>query len=192
MPREFTLSRERTVDDLHRAVRVISRHFETDSVFIIGSQSILLDHPDAPAIMRTSGEIDAYPGNFAEWEASHSGDPASEEINVYFGEGSLFHQAHGFYIDGVDENTAEFPPGWQGRATVNIVKDGAKEIKAIAPCLEDLIVAKLRRLDPKDKEFIQACNRMRPLNIALVKARLDDSNPAPAIFANAREFLDSL
>lgn len=30
---------------------------------VVGSQSVLVDWPDAPALMRTSGEIDAYPAN---------------------------------------------------------------------------------------------------------------------------------
>ena len=62
--------------------------------------------------MRTSGEIDGYPGNAKIWEVTRKAidpddDPeASEEIAALFGEGSAFHRKHGFYIDGVDENTA--------------------------------------------------------------------------------------
>lgn len=50
----------RTFEDLVEAVKAIARLFETDKVFIIGSQRILLSWPDAPIILRTSGEIDAY------------------------------------------------------------------------------------------------------------------------------------
>lgn len=100
----------RTIDDLHRAVRALAVHFDTDVVVIVGSQSVLLEWPDAPVLMRTSGEIDAYPGNIREWEAKNPGDLASEEINVLFGWGSQFHETFGFYIDGVDETTAKLPP----------------------------------------------------------------------------------
>jgi hypothetical protein len=71
-----------------------------------------------PAIMRTSGEIDAYPGNAGIWEVTRKAidpddDPeASEEVAALFGEGSAFHRKHGFYIDGVDENTARLPRDW--------------------------------------------------------------------------------
>ena len=182
----------RTDNDLHRAVCSISRHFETDTVFIIGSQSILVNYPNAPTIMRTSGEIDAYPGNSKEWEARNPGELASEEINVMFGFGSAFHATHGFYIDGVDENTAKFPPGWDERALVKVIEGGEKKIRVIAPCLDDLIVSKLQRLDPKDMEFIRACQLIQPLNVGLIKARLADSIPEPEIIANARGFLDTL
>jgi hypothetical protein len=83
-------------------VRAIARLFKTDKVFIIGSQSILLSWPQAPVVLRTSGEIDAYPANARLWEIEHKKlDPdceASEEISTLFGEGSDFHQQHGFYI----------------------------------------------------------------------------------------------
>jgi hypothetical protein len=53
----------RTEEDLERAVRALAREFKTDTVFIIGSQAILLSWPDAPEAMRGSPEIDAYPEN---------------------------------------------------------------------------------------------------------------------------------
>lgn len=84
----------RTFEDLVQTVRAIARLFKADKVFIIGSQSILLSWPDAPALLRTSGEIDAYPENARIWEIEQNKrDPddcskASEEINALFGEGS--------------------------------------------------------------------------------------------------------
>jgi hypothetical protein len=109
------MSDVRTIEDLERAVRALAAHFETDTVVIVGSQSVLLDWPDAPILMRTSGEIDAYPGNNRDWEAKNQGEIASEEINALFGYGSNFHITHGFYIDGVDENSARLPADWQSR-----------------------------------------------------------------------------
>ena len=38
----------RTVEDLIETVKAIARQFQSDEVFIIGSQSILLSWPDAP------------------------------------------------------------------------------------------------------------------------------------------------
>jgi len=75
------VSEVRTIEDLERAVRALASHFRTDTVVIIGSQSVLLEWPDAPVLMRTSGEIDAYPINWLGWEQDPPGDEASEEIN---------------------------------------------------------------------------------------------------------------
>ena len=98
----------RTLDDLERTVRAIATEFKSDMVFIIGSQAILAEWPDAPPAMTASPEIDAFPANARLWEtqekAKHPGEnpEASEHINALFGEGSRFHRTHGFYIDGVD------------------------------------------------------------------------------------------
>ena len=68
----------------------------------------------------------------------------------------------------------------------------AKKIQVIAPSLEDLIVSKLHRLDPKDKDFILACQQIQQLDIGLIEARLENSKPAAEIAANAFGFLDAL
>lgn len=69
----------RTIEDLERAVRTLCTHFKTDTIVIIGSQSVLIEWADAPILMRTTGEIDAYPANWIEWEEAHPGEEASEE-----------------------------------------------------------------------------------------------------------------
>jgi hypothetical protein len=183
---------ERTVVDLDRAARAISDCFATDTVFIIGSQAILVIRPDAPAVLRASGEIDAYPGNYLEWEGGDALRLASEEINGLFGSGSLFHQTHGFYIDGVDESTAKLPPGWRSRTNERTIKYNSKTIHIVAPCLEDLIVSKLYRLDPKDKDFVRGCHQMEALDIALIERRLAELSPPLEIANRAIGFLASL
>jgi hypothetical protein len=41
----------RTLEDLERVVRALAREFQTDEVFIIGSQAILASMPDAPDVI---------------------------------------------------------------------------------------------------------------------------------------------
>jgi hypothetical protein len=80
----------RTEEDLQRVVRAPAREFKTDTVFIIGSQAILISWPDVPGVMRGSPEIDAYPANARIWELTDGskGDgpslEASEHINGLF------------------------------------------------------------------------------------------------------------
>ncbi len=130
----------RTFEDLVETVRAIARLFKTDKVFIVGSQSILLSWPDAPIILRTSGQIDAYPENAKIWEITQKElDPeyppeASEEINALFGEGSDFHREHGFYIDGVDENTARLPPDWNKRSIYREVEVDGRLSRSSPAC----------------------------------------------------------
>jgi hypothetical protein len=133
---------------------------------------------DAPIILRTSGEIDAYPENARLWEINQKKlapdypPEASEEINAFFGEGSDFHRNHGFYIDGVDENTARLPPDWNTRAIYKEVDVDDRTVLAVAPCPEDVIVSKLARLSDKDKEFVEAYHAARPLNLDVIVERI--------------------
>lgn len=188
----------RTFDDIVQTVRVIATLFDTDKVFIIGSQSILLSWPDAPALLRTSGEIDAYPENAKLWEVERKRlDPedepeASEEINALFGEGSTFHRDNGFYIDGVDENTARLPSDWTTRAICREVDVNSRTVLAVAPCPDDIIVSKLARFAEKDKEFIETYHSTRPLDADLIKGRIQLTKMDTEIRKRATEYLSRL
>ena len=188
----------RTLEDLERTVRAIATEFKTDKIFIIGSQSILLAWPDAPPVMRSSPEIDAFPGNARIWEIQEKkkhpeeSPEASEHIDALFGSGSQFHQTHGFYIDGVDENTATLPTGWQTRAVVRQIDVGGRSVTAVAPCPEDLIVSKLARLDDKDKSFIEAYHSERTLDPSVIEERIRLSDFEPAIADRAGIYIRNL
>jgi hypothetical protein len=188
----------RTLEDLERTVRAIATEFKTDKIFIIGSQSILLAWPDAPPVMRTSPEIDAFPDNAKIWEAREKvkhpeqSPEASEHIDALFGNGSQFHQTHGFYIDGVDENTAILPAGWLTRAVVRRLDVGGRTVTAVAPCPEDLIVSKLARLDDKDKAFIEAYHSARPLDPRVIEERIRLSDFVSPIADRALAYIRNL
>ncbi len=149
----------RTPDDLERAVRALATHFGCDTTIVVGSQATLVGWPDAPILMRTSPEIDAYPINAREWE-----------------------EEHGFHIDGVDEDTAKLPPGWKSRCVERQIEHGGVTLRAIAPCMTDLIVSKLLALREKDKDFIREYHRARHLDRGYVKRILTGMLVPPAQF----------
>lgn len=189
--------RYRTPDDLARVLRALAREFATDTIYIIGSQAILMAWPDAPPDIRGTPEIDAYPGNAEQWEAlqaADGGDPiaASEHINGLFGELSSFHEAHGFYIDGVDSSTASLPQGWRSRAIQQDFDVDGRTVTAIAPSPHDLIISKLARLDEKDKAFITTYHQFRFLQLDLLRQRLAATELAPEIADRALAFLRTL
>jgi hypothetical protein len=181
----------RTLEDLDRAVRTIATHFKAEKVIIIGSQSVLLEWPDAPILMRTSGEIDLYPGNAREWEALKNTE-ASEEIFALFGEGSTFHETHGFYIDGVDETTAKLPRGWYDRAIVRDVENAGVLVVAVAPSPHDLAVSKMHRLEEKDIAYIEARHAIRPFDIDQLRQYFLESAPDGKIYSRGTAFLETL
>jgi hypothetical protein len=188
----------RTLEDLERTVRAIAAEFKSDTVFIIGSQAILAGWPEAPPTMTGSPEIDAFPANAKIWEveekAKHPGEhpEASEHINALFGEGSRFHETHGFYIDGVDEDTATLPVDWRTRAIALRIAVGDRLVTAIAPCPEDIVVSKLTRLDEKDKKFILAFHAVRPLDPNVLEGRIRSSRMDLAVADRAIAYIRAL
>jgi hypothetical protein len=168
MPGDRTL---RTEEDLQRVVRTLAREFKTDTVFIIGSQAILMSWPDAPGAIRGSPEIDAYPANAKMWEIAESTKR-----------------------DGIPREASEhiLPGGWNARAIVRRLDVDGRMVKAVAPAPEDLIVSKLARLDDKDKTFVEAYHNARPLDIALIARRIAATDLDPAVAARAISYLRSL
>jgi hypothetical protein len=189
----------RSLDDLLRVVRALALEFNTNNVFVVGSQAILASMPDAPEPARASPEIDAFPENARIWElmeAERTTDDvppiASEHIDGLFGENSQFHQTHGFYIDGVDETTAKLPRGWQSRAIKLRTEVAGRNVFGIAPAAEDLIVSKIARLDDRDKLFVEAIHAQRPLALDLIEQRINDTDLDPAVAARAIAYVRNL
>lgn len=124
---------------------------------MIGSQALLVARPDIDRRLRKSNEIDAYPANLHGWQKENDGQEASEVINALLGEGSSFHQKHGYFVDGVDDTTAKLAPDWMERLVQRLVIVDEQEIEIIAPHPDDIVAAKLARGDPKDISFARLC-----------------------------------
>jgi len=192
----------RTPKDLGPLADKLSLMFETDVLVVVGSQAILVGWPNSPDFMRHSGEIDAYPANWEIWEearnrTSQPGSPAaeaSEEIAATCGEGSTFHEQWGFYIDGVNGRTSPLPEGWQERALYKEMRnrEGAV-VTVVAPCPEDLMISKARRLSDKDKDFIEMFHKFRPIDPAVMRERLQQVRDIhPELRERAAQYFESL
>jgi|GEM_PF-1170727 len=179
-------------DDLLRAARSVAEHFSAERVIIVGSQAILLTWPDAPVVMKITPEIDIYPENNRDWEARNPGFEASEEISVLFGEMSQFHQRFGFYLDGVDENTARMPPDWMDHSETMEIDVYGRTVIVVCPSIEDVIVAKLHRLVEKDVNFIKACAAARPMDRVRILQRFRATGPDQVLIDRAESLFASL
>lgn len=189
----------RTLEDLLRVVRALALEFKTDTVFVVGSQAILVSMPDAPEAARQSAEIDAFPANAKIWELAEARRTrdgvqpiASEHIDGLFGSESQFHHTHGFYIDGVDETTAKLPRGWQDRAVRVQTEVEARTVTGVAPAPEDLIVSKVARLDERDKRFVEAIHARQPIDLNLVERRIRETDLDPAVAERAISYIRGL
>jgi hypothetical protein len=152
------------VEHILRASRGVTGQKE---FVIIGSQSVLGKHPDAPRELRQSMELDIYPRN----------EPnLSEDIEGSLGRYSHFSETYGYYADGVSPDTAFLPAGWEDRLTpiCNENTDGAT-----GWCIDpaDLTIAKLYAARPKDLAFIRAMLKhqfIRPTQIERLIATFAD------------------
>lgn len=183
----------RTTGDLDRALGKLADYFGEDAFVVVGSQAVLVDWPSPPDEMRDTPEIDIYLAR-VEWLQKQNPDFFPDH-EIAFAFGALethFYRTHGFYIDGVSPETAPLPPDWKDRAVYREVPHGTMTLTAIAPCVEDLVVSKLRRLETKDKDFIEACNRTRGLDLHQVRNGLAAAPFSPEERERAIRYLNGL
>ena len=131
---------------LEHILRASSAITEDTEFIVIGSQSVLGQHPDAPVELLRSMEADLYPKNKPE---------QSIAIDGAIGEGSLFHQTFGYYAHGVAPETAVLPKGW-GKRLARIQNANTRD--AVGWCLDtaDLAASKLAAARERDLEFVSA------------------------------------
>ena len=77
--------------DLEHLIRAAGRIAGGHELVIIGSQAILGQFPDAPAALVRSMEADIYPLSRPE---------LADKVDGSIGEGSKFHQTHGYFAQG--------------------------------------------------------------------------------------------
>jgi hypothetical protein len=135
-------------------------------IVVIGSQAVLGQFPDAPAVLLVSIEADVF--------TFRSPDDA-ELIDGSIGEGSPFHQTFGYYAHGVAEETAILPAGWKERL---IPVRNANTGNGCGLCLEvnDLAVAKLAAGREKDVAFVGGLFRHNLADATIIESRLRDTS----------------
>ncbi len=105
----------------------------------------------------------------------------------------MFHEIHGFYIDGVADQTATLPPDWQNRKLIiKLDSLGEKPLFLVVPGIPDLIVSKLARLEDKDRTWIAAVHQAQPLDLDLIGQLVERTAMAEEQRQRCRWFLDEL
>lgn len=134
-----------TYSQLLHAIRAACTVANDTELYIFGSQSILAHLSSIPEELIQSIEIDVCPVQKKENVIL---------IDGVLGEGSLFHQTHGFYIHGVSIETAILPKGWQKRC-LKINDNWKTDLSGYCISLRDLAVSKIMAYREKDKEFVE-------------------------------------
>jgi hypothetical protein len=135
-----------TRDELEHAIRAACDVTGDDAVYVVGSQAIRGQYPDAPAALRMSMEADVIPVSRID---------RVDEIDGSLGELSRFADTHGFYLHGLTLDGLRLPDGWKDR--VIEVRDPVGTHGKAGLCLEahDLAASKLAAFRDKDRDFVR-------------------------------------
>ena len=135
---------------LEHIIRAASRISADSEIVVIGSQAIhAQDSKNLPPIAFQSEEADVYPRNYPE---------RADDIDSAIGELSPFHEAHGYYAQGVSPETAKLPEGWE-RRLIRLTSQNTGGATGLCLDVHDLVLSKYAAGREKDKEFNQALVR---------------------------------
>ncbi len=131
--------------DLEHIIRASGEVAGDNEIIIIGSQAILGQFPDAPVRLLSSMEADIFPKNNPQ---------RADKVDGAIGEGSSFHELHGYYAQAVGEHTAVLPEDWRSRL-VAVNNENTKGVTGFCLEVHDLAISKILAQRPKDIEFVQ-------------------------------------
>lgn len=157
--------------DLEHLIRAAGRIAGERELVIIGSQSVLGQFPDAPAALLMSMEADLYPRVHPE---------LADKVDGAIGEGSAFHQAHGYYAQSLGPETATLPRGWQ-RRLVRVENQNTNGYAGLCLEVHDLALSKYVAGREKDREFTRALARHRLIDRMTLQKRIAMTKLDPAV-----------
>lgn len=153
-------------DAFEHAIRAAGAVLGENELLVIGSQALhaSMDSELPPEAARS-----------VEADVAALDDPDATKADLIdgaIGEASAFHEAFGYYAQGVTRSTAVVPTGWEARL---VRYETAATNGVVAWCLEihDLWISKAIALRPKDIEFCAALAEAGAVDAATLDARLD-------------------
>lgn len=135
-----------TREELEHIIRASADITGQYEFIIVGSQSILGAVPNPQAVFTMSAEADIYPLQAPE---------LADQIDGAIGEGSPFHETHGYYAQGVGPETAVLPAGWLERVH-RVQNDNTNGRSGLCLSVADLFMSKAAAGRDKDREFCLA------------------------------------
>jgi hypothetical protein len=135
-----------TREELEHIIRASADITGQYEFVIVGSQSILGPVPNPDAVFTMSAEADIYPLQAPE---------LADKIDGAIGEGSQFHDTHGYYAQGVGPYTAVLPDGWLQRVH-RVQNDNTNGRLGLCLGVADLFMSKAAAGREKDRDFCMA------------------------------------
>lgn len=168
--------------ELEHIIRASGEIANDNEIIVIGSQAILGQFPNAPARLLTSMEADIYPKN----------DPKkADKVDGAIGEGSSFHELHGYYAQGVGENTAVLPEDWESRL-VAVNNENTHGVTGYCLEVHDLAISKMIAMRAKDLEFVRELVRHDMIAKKMMLRRLEQTDLEEPVRNTVRVRIESL
>jgi uncharacterized nucleotidyltransferase DUF6036 len=145
---------------LEHVIRAAANIADDDEIIVIGSQAVLGQFPQAPATLLVSMEADVYPRHHPE---------RADLIDGSIGELSPFHQTFGYYAQGVGQETAKLPAGWQER----LISVPVGQVRGLCLEVHDLVLSKWAAGREKDREFVKEAVRHGLVQADILRERLE-------------------
>lgn len=175
-----------TREELEHIIRASADITNQYEFVIVGSQSMLGSVPHPQRVFTVSMEADIYPLQSPE---------LAEQIDGAIGEGSLFHQTHGYYAQGVGPETAVLPADWMQRVH-RVQSRNTNDRVGYCLGLLDLFLAKAVAGRDKDREFCMALLEFGyvtpPKVLALVSSMPIDDRSQRSLRATIRRWAKAL
>lgn len=168
-------------EQLAHILRAAAYIADDADILILGSQSILGTFAEEQLPDEATGSIEADVAFFDDPD-----DEKSDAIDGAIGEGSLFHETHGIYGQGVSVSTATLPRGWRDRLVPYEREDA---LPGEGKCLEahDLVVSKLVAGRQKDRTFAQALVNVGLISCDLLLERVEMLEVVEAVKGRVRD-----
>jgi hypothetical protein len=116
---------------LQHVLRAAASIVELSDLVVIGSQAILASYPEweLPPGATMSVEADlAVDATLARVDLAVDESTLADRIDGAIGEGSMFHQTHGYYAQGVETTTAVLTEGWRDRLIPFVCEDADPKV----------------------------------------------------------------
>jgi hypothetical protein len=154
--------------EVEHVLRAEAAITQETSFFVVGSQAILMQFPQAPPELTVSRELDLYPA---------LNPDKADLIDGTIGALSSFDETFGYHADGVGPETAVMPPDWRKRELFFYLGD----VTVICPEVHDLAVSKCVAARHKGAEFVRALfkHSMVELDTMLVRIAMLDADRHP-------------
>jgi hypothetical protein len=176
------IMRKQGIDHILRAAADVTKQ---KKFVLVGSAAVIARRQHIPLNMMYTPEIDIYAPEADDIEL------VSEMIDGSIGQGSQFHNEHGYYGDGVSPGTAKMPIDWQERA-IEYTGPGCPGVVALVPEENDVALAKLAAWREKDRDWLNEGVRTGVFSLERMASRLglmpqpnaEGNPPAREVLAN--------